>query len=466
MTQGIAFFDFDDTLARGDSILPFLLYCIRKRIAPHRQLIKAAGAFLYWKLRPSRASRAKSATLSFLKGRSADEMLDVARAFFRDEYLPRFYQDGLTELWSLRSQGMKLVVVSASPDVYMRALPEFMPLDAVLSTRCEVGGDGRYTGQVGENCKGEEKVRRIEQYLKENGFVLDMKCSSAYGDSPSDADMMALVNRAVLVNPKKALLRRRPDGIVVHWTSHDKQKGELHIMMRLQKFLALSGVASRRNSEKLIADGHVAVNGKVITEMGVQVDESADVVTVDGKVCKIQEEKHYLAYNKPMGEVTTVADPEGRPTVMDKFRDYPVRLYPVGRLDYDSEGLLLLTNDGDLMNNLLHPSREVSKEYLVKVSNRVTDEEIRRLRAGVRLDDDRMTSPADVHLVRYETFASVLLVTIHEGRNRQVRRMFSAIGHEVVALKRVGFATIKLHDLPRGQWRRLTDVEVRKLKEL
>lgn len=180
MTQGIAFFDFDDTLARGDSILPFLLYCIRRGIAPRRQLVKAAGAFLYWKLRPSRASRAKSATLSFLKGRSADEMLDVARAFFRDEYLPRFYQDGLTELWSLRSQGMKLVVVSASPDVYMRALPEFMPLDAVLSTRCEVGGDGRYTGQVGENCKGEEKVRRIKQYLKENGFVLDMKCSSAY----------------------------------------------------------------------------------------------------------------------------------------------------------------------------------------------------------------------------------------------------------------------------------------------
>ena len=174
MTQGIAFFDFDDTLARGDSILPFLLYCIRKRISPRRQLIKAAGA--------------------------------------------RFYQDGLTELWSLRSQGMKLVVVSASPDVYMRALPEFMPIDAVLSTRCEVGGDGRYTGQVGENCKGEEKVRRIKQYLKENGFVLDMKCSSAYGDSPSDADMMALENRAVLVNPKKALLRRRPDGIVVHWT--------------------------------------------------------------------------------------------------------------------------------------------------------------------------------------------------------------------------------------------------------
>lgn len=237
-------------------------------------------------------------------------------------------------------------------------------------------------------------------------------------------------------------------------------------MMRLQKYLALSGVASRRNAEKMIADGRVSVNGTVITEMGVQVDEFHDKVAVDGNLCRLEEEKHYLAYNKPIGEVTTVTDPEGRATVMDKFRDYPVRLYPVGRLDYDSEGLILLTNDGDLMNNLLHPSREVDKEYLVKVSNRVTDDEIRRLRAGVQLDDGRMTSPADVHLVRYEAFASVLLVSIHEGRNRQVRRMFSAIGHEVVSLKRVGFATIKLHDLPRGQWRRLNDVEVKKLKEL
>ncbi len=237
-------------------------------------------------------------------------------------------------------------------------------------------------------------------------------------------------------------------------------------MMRLQKYLALSGVASRRNAEKMIAEGRVAVNGTVITEMGVQVDELHDKITVDGALCHLEEEKHYLAYNKPMGEVTTVTDPEGRATVMDKFRDYPVRLYPVGRLDYDSEGLILLTNDGDLMNDLLHPSREVEKEYLVKVSNRVTEEEIRRLRAGVQLDDGRMTSPADVHLVRYEAFASVLLVSIHEGRNRQVRRMFSAVGHDVVSLKRVGFATIKLHDLPRGQWRRLTDVEVRKLKEL
>ncbi len=236
-------------------------------------------------------------------------------------------------------------------------------------------------------------------------------------------------------------------------------------MMRLQKYLALCGVASRRNAEKLIAEGHVRVNDVPVTEMGRQVDETRDRVTVDGKAVHLEAEKHYLAYNKPMGEVTTVSDPEGRETVMDKFRDYPVRLYPVGRLDYDSEGLLLLTNDGELMNHLLHPSHEVPKRYLCRVSNKVTEEEIRRLRQGVMIDE-RLTSPADVHLVRYETFVSVVLVTIHEGRNRQVRKMFDAIGHQVVSLKRVGFGPIRLDDLPRGMWRRLTDEEVRRLKEL
>lgn len=236
-------------------------------------------------------------------------------------------------------------------------------------------------------------------------------------------------------------------------------------MMRLQKYLALSGVASRRASEKLIAEGHVAVNGQVVTEMGVQVDEYADRITVDGAPIHLDEEKHYLAYYKPVGEVTTVSDPEGRATVMDKFRDYPVRLYPVGRLDFDSEGLLLLTNDGDMMNSLLHPSHEVDKTYLAKVSNRVEEESLRRLRAGVQLDG-RLTSPAHVRVVRYEAFDTVLLVTIHEGRYRQVRRMFEAVGHQVVQLKRVGFGPIQLGDLPRGTWRQLTPNEIRKLKEL
>lgn len=217
MTQGIAFFDFDDTLCPGDSILPYLLYCIRRGAAPRRQLVKAALAFLRWKLQPGAASQAKAVTLSFLRGKKESDMLELSRAFFRDEYAKRFYQQGLTEIWSLRSQGMKVVVVSASPDVYMQVLPEFMPIDAVLSTVCETDAEGVYTGRVGANCKGEEKVRRITAYLKENGFVLDMKCSSAYGDSSSDADMMSLVNRAVLVNPKKGLLRRRPDALVVHW---------------------------------------------------------------------------------------------------------------------------------------------------------------------------------------------------------------------------------------------------------
>lgn len=236
-------------------------------------------------------------------------------------------------------------------------------------------------------------------------------------------------------------------------------------MMRLQKYMALCGVASRRASEEMIASGRVCVNGCTVTEMGVQVDEERDQVTVDGEPIRLEGEKHYLAYYKPVGEVTTVSDPEGRATVMDKFRDYPVRLYPVGRLDYDSEGLLLLTNDGDMMNSLLHPSHEVNKTYLARVSSRLEDETVRRLRQGVTLDG-RLTSPAQVRVVRYETFDTVVLVTIHEGRYRQVRRMFEAVGHQVVSLKRVGFGPIQLGDLPRGQWRRLTDAEVKRLKEL
>ena len=236
-------------------------------------------------------------------------------------------------------------------------------------------------------------------------------------------------------------------------------------MMRLQKYLAQCGVASRRRAEELIAEGHVKVNGVTVTEMGVQLDESKDRVTVDGKPVTPEEEKHYIAYNKPLYEVTTVSDPEGRPTVMDMFRDYPVRLYPVGRLDYDSEGLLLLTNDGELMNRLLHPSREVPKAYLCRVSNIVTEEELRRLRRGVMLDG-RLTSPAEVRLIGHGDLSSSVLVTIHEGRNRQVRRMFDEIGHQVVSLRRVGFGPIRLGDLPRGMWRRLTNEEVRRLKEL
>ncbi len=236
-------------------------------------------------------------------------------------------------------------------------------------------------------------------------------------------------------------------------------------LIRLQKYLALCGAASRRASEKLISEGHVQVNGITVKEMGIQIDETRDQVVLDGRILRPESRKHYLAYNKPIGEVTTVSDPEGRATVMDKFRDYPVRLFPVGRLDYDSEGLLLLTNDGDMMNRLLHPSHEVDKVYWIKVSNQVTDEEIRRLKRGVMIDG-RLTSPAQVRLIRRETFDTVLIITIHEGRNRQVRKMIEAIGHQVVHLKRIGFGPVSLEDLPSGYWRPLTESELQKLREV
>ncbi len=236
-------------------------------------------------------------------------------------------------------------------------------------------------------------------------------------------------------------------------------------MIRLQKYLALCGIASRRSSEKMILDGRVSVNGSVITRMGFQIDEARDVVTVDGEVIHPEEEKHYIAYNKPVGEVTTVSDPEGRATVMDKFTDYPVRLFPVGRLDYDSEGLLLLTNDGDMMNRVLHPSREVLKVYWIKVSNHLSPEDIVTLRKGVMIDG-KMTSPASVRLIRENTFDTVLLISIHEGRNRQVRRMVEAVGHKVISLRRVGFGPVSLGDLPVGMWRPLSPEEIKKLKEI
>ena len=236
-------------------------------------------------------------------------------------------------------------------------------------------------------------------------------------------------------------------------------------MIRLQKYLALCGVASRRTSEKIILQGRVAVNGKIITELGVRIDEMNDIVTVDRNIIHPEEKKHYIAYNKPVGEVTTVSDPEHRSTVMDKFADYPVRLFPVGRLDYDSEGLLLLTNDGDMMNRVLHPSHEVMKTYWTKISNHITREEISALRKGVMIDG-KLTSPASVRLIRENTFDTVLLISIHEGRNRQVRKMAEAVGHKVISLRRVGFGPVSLGDLPVGMWRPLTPDEIAKLKEI
>ena len=234
--------------------------------------------------------------------------------------------------------------------------------------------------------------------------------------------------------------------------------------MRLQKYLALCGVASRRAAEKMIADGRVTVDGVTVTEMGVSVEET-QAVCVDGAPVKPETRKYYLMYHKPAGEVTTVSDPEGRATVLDRFRDFPARLYPVGRLDYDSEGLLLLTNDGDLTERMLHPSREVEKVYLARVSNLVTPEEAKRLERGVVVDG-HLTSHAKARILGVQPMYTDMMITIHEGRNRQVRKMVETIGHEVVLLRRVRFGPLKLNDLPRGMWRELTEEELQALRRL
>lgn len=206
------------------------------------------------------------------------------------------------------------------------------------------------------------------------------------------------------------------------------------------------------------------VNGAVITQMGVQV-EPGDTVTLDGKPMLPEERKYYILYHKPMGEICTASDPQGRATVLDRFRDIPARLFPVGRLDYDSEGLLLLTNDGALAQRMLHPAREVDKTYLTRVAGDVPVAAVRSLRSGVMLDG-RMTSPAGVQVIRRTGVETVLLVTIHEGRNRQVRRMFEAVGFQVVLLRRVRFGPLELGGLKRGQWRELTPAEVEQICSL
>ncbi len=233
--------------------------------------------------------------------------------------------------------------------------------------------------------------------------------------------------------------------------------------MRLQKYLAQAGVASRRRCEEMIAQGRVAVNGAVITEMGVQVAQE-DQVTVDGQPVQPEEKLYYILYHKPVGEVSTASDPEGRRTVLDRFKDFPARLYPVGRLDYDSEGLLLLTNDGELTQRMLHPRGEVDKTYLARVDGDVSMEAIRTLRGGVVLDG--RSTPAQVRVIRETDVETVLLVTIHEGRNRQVRRMLEAVGRRVLMLRRVRFGPLELGALKRGEWRELSAEEVSRIKAL
>lgn len=211
-----AFFDFDDTLAKGDSIFPFLLYAIKRGYAPKWQLFKAAAGFLRWKIQPSSGRKVKEWSMSFIKGHTVEEMDELSRDFFREVQSRYFFEDAAPELFSLREKGVKIVVVSASSDLYMKVLPEFLPIDAVISTVCEVT-DGKYTGNMGKNCKGDEKVRRIQTWLVQEGLSIDKERSAGYGDSPSDAPMLLLTAAPTLVNPKKGLIRSIPNGRIVRW---------------------------------------------------------------------------------------------------------------------------------------------------------------------------------------------------------------------------------------------------------
>lgn len=232
---------------------------------------------------------------------------------------------------------------------------------------------------------------------------------------------------------------------------------------RLQKVLAHAGVASRRRAEDLIRAGRVTVNGAVVTELGTRVDPSRDEVRVDGRPLRGAESRVYVLLHKPAGVVSTARDPQGRRTVLDLLPDLGVRLYPVGRLDYDSSGLILLTNDGALALRLTHPRYGAEKVYRVQVEGHPSPAALDRLRRGMRLSDG-MTAPARVREVARDAAGSTLEVVLREGRNRQVRRMFAAVGHPVRALVRVGEAGLTLGDLPPGAWRRLTEEEVARLR--
>jgi pseudouridine synthase len=236
---------------------------------------------------------------------------------------------------------------------------------------------------------------------------------------------------------------------------------------RLQKILSAAGVASRRLSEELILQGRVSVNGETVRELGTRADPDHDEIKVDGRRVKTAQKKRYVLLNKPRGYITSRSDPQGRPTVMDLLKAVKEYVYPVGRLDYDSEGLLLLTNDGDLAARLTHPRHEVDKVYEARVRGVPDAHTLDRLARGVTIEG-RRTSPAKLRasepIVKESGEQTIVEITIHEGRQRQVREMFDSVGHPVVRLKRVRIGPLEDPFIPPGHWRDLTPQEVVRLQ--
>ena len=236
--------------------------------------------------------------------------------------------------------------------------------------------------------------------------------------------------------------------------------------IRLQKFLANAGIASRRKCEELILDGKISVNGKVITELGTKINPNNDIVVYDGKEVKNEDRQFiYILLNKPIGYVTTAEDQFGRDCVLDLIKEVDTRIVPVGRLDMYTSGALILTNDGDFVYKVTHPKHEISKTYTVTVKGIVSEDEIQNLRDGVIINNDYKTRPAEVRIRKIDKEKSIsrIEITIHEGKNRQVRKMCEAIGKKVLALHRNKIGNITVKDLKIGNWRYLNSNEVKEL---
>ena len=237
--------------------------------------------------------------------------------------------------------------------------------------------------------------------------------------------------------------------------------------MRINKYIALCGVASRRKAEELILAGKVKVNDNIVTELSYQVDEENDVVKVDDKIIKEENKLVYILLNKPEGYITTVKDQFDRESVLDLVTDIKERVYPIGRLDYETSGLLLLTNDGDLTYKLTHPKHEVDKTYVARVKGKLTPDEIKMFKSGLKIED-YVTAPAKLKVIRYDekTNVSLLEIKIHEGKNRQVRKMCKAINHPVLRLKRTAMGKIRIGECEIGKYRYLTEDEIKYLKSI
>lgn len=234
--------------------------------------------------------------------------------------------------------------------------------------------------------------------------------------------------------------------------------------IRLNKFLAQAGVASRREADRMIEDGRVAVNGEIIQTLGRKIDEEKDKVEVDGITVKQETKHYYLMLNKPPGYLVSLKDSYGRPTVRDLLPTLKGHVFPVGRLDFDSEGLLLLTNDGELTYRLTHPKFKIKKVYLVRVKGMPESSDLRRLERGIFLDGHK-TARAQISLLSSSHRESVLRVVIHEGRKREIRRLFDVIGHRVIELQRIEFGSLSLGKLRKGKWRYLTFSEIGRLRD-